>query len=56
MIKLTGKLHHSAWKRGYINRGVNVVSPYNGRYGIGYTVEYQTVQSNRYHRIDYYII
>lgn len=56
MTQFSGKLHHESWCKGYIGRGNEIVRPYAGRFGVGYTVEYQTVHSNRYHRIAYYIV
>ena len=48
--------HHSAWTRGYISRKIDyVISPYCGRFGKGFRIEYPCYHSTQYHRIDYMV-
>lgn len=53
--KILGRCHHVSWARGYVGRGVEIVKPYRGKFGCGFTVEWQDKKSNRYHKIAYYI-
>lgn len=48
----------TSWKRGYLSRKLNkpIITPYNGRYGSGYTVEYPSWGSTQYHYISYHVI
>ena len=59
------KLHHTAWTRGYISRkdkrtaqelfDAGKRTPYNGKYGKGYTVETPAYNSTMYHYITYFV-
>jgi hypothetical protein len=62
-IKNICRYYKSACKRGYIRVGCYpIISPYKGRYGEGYTIEFPNkcglpngAISNTYHTIKYYI-
>lgn len=55
-------VHHSSMRRGYVPfRGGPIVTPYSGRFGVGYRVDYPNrckeyySHSKEYHQIVYYI-
>jgi hypothetical protein len=50
------ELHHTALTRRYISRKTDgFVTPYQGKFGKGYTLEHPNWDSNRYSFISYYI-
>lgn len=50
------ELHHTALTRRYISRKSDgFVTPYQGKFGNGYTLEHPNWDSNRYSFISYYI-
>ena len=51
------KLHKSAWHRGYVSRRCRegIVTPYKGRYGVGYAHHEPSWKSTTYHHISYYV-
>lgn len=53
----TYKEHHTALIRGYVSVKVShgICTPYNGRFGKGYTVKRHNPSSTRYALITYYI-
>lgn len=53
------KEHHTALIRGYVSRRQKVeditATPYKGRYGAGYIIDYPNYESTRYSLRTYYI-
>ncbi len=50
------EFHHSALKRGYMNRKIEgEVNYYNGRFGEGYTIEKPRYDTTQYHTIQYFV-
>ena len=49
--------HHIAYARGYMSRKAteHYLTPYSGKYGVGYVSHGATWTSTRYHDIYYYI-
>ena len=53
-------LHHTSYARGYVSRKTGYdhlpVTPYKGRFGVGYTVKLPSYESTRFCRIQYYVL
>lgn len=53
-------LHHTAYYKGYVSRKADYdhlpVTPYRGRFGIGYTVDLPSYESTQYCRRQYYVL
>lgn len=49
------KFHHSSTRRGYHSVKGITVKRYKGRFGEGYTIEYNDCRSARYHSMFYFI-
>lgn len=47
--------HHTAFSRGYIRKDYKVLTPYEGRFGKGFTVEQRCPFSTRYHYKTYFV-
>jgi hypothetical protein len=46
----------TSWAQGYLSRKLpDRICPYKGKYGIGYTREYQDNRTSRYHIKEYYV-
>ena len=51
------KFYKSAWHRGYVSRKCleGIITPYKGRYGVGYAHHEPSWQSTMYHHVSYYV-
>lgn len=49
--------HHTAARAGYVSRKIDETdpTPYDGRYGTGWTVQRPRYDTTRYHWLDYWL-
>lgn len=52
------KFHHSATATGYLPRSVDGIklTPYKGRFGVGYKLEYPEFTNSQIHNVEYWIM
>lgn len=56
-IVKTCEYHHSSWTPGYVRvKESPRITPYSGRFGNGYTVDFHTDKSTQFARREYWIL